>query len=171
MMRAAALVAATFLAMEAVSYASHRWVMHGIAFSWHRSHHLPASGRFEKNDRFPIAFSALGFGLFLIAAMGPARATVFWVAVGVTAYGVAYLFVHELCIHRRLPIRVGKGPYWRWLRDSHQVHHRFSGEPYGMLLPFVSHSRRESARNELPTLDRSGYASRRDNARSARTRL
>ena len=37
------LFAAAFVAMEGVSYAGHRWVMHGPGMGWHRSHHAPPS--------------------------------------------------------------------------------------------------------------------------------
>src|SRR5690349_2814961 len=93
---------AAFLAMELVSYAAHRWVMHGFAIGWHRSHHAPPSARLERNDRFPLCFSVVGVALFTAASQGLA---VLWpIAVGVTAYGVAYLVVHEIVIHRRLPV-------------------------------------------------------------------
>ena len=48
------LVLGAFVAMEGVSYATHRWVMHGFALAWHRSHHAPATSRFERNDLFPL---------------------------------------------------------------------------------------------------------------------
>ena len=34
--------------------------------------------------------------LFAVATLGPAVAPLLWVAIGVTAYGAAYLFVHEV---------------------------------------------------------------------------
>jgi beta-carotene 3-hydroxylase len=119
--------AVAFLAMEAVSYSAHRWLMHGPGMSWHRSHHAPPDGRFERNDLFPLCFSVVGAALFAGGAIGP--------ALGVTAYGAAYLAVHEIVIHRRLPVAVPSTRYLRWLRDAHAVHHRTGGEPYGMLLP------------------------------------
>lgn len=130
-----ALVVGAFVVMEGVSYAAHRWVMHGFAMSWHRSHHAPAKGRLERNDLFPVCFSAVGVLLFALGSLGLDAA--WWVGVGVTAYGACYLFVHEVYIHHRLPIRVPKLRYLEWLRDSHRVHHQTSAEPYGMLLPLV----------------------------------
>jgi beta-carotene 3-hydroxylase len=135
----------SFAAMELVSYATHRWVMHGPGMGWHRSHHLPAKGRVERNDLFPLCFSALGIALFAVASFGSMRA-LFWVAVGVTAYGVLYLTVHDVCIHRRLPVRVPSARYLTWVHDAHRVHHVSGGEPYGMLLPLVSATARASAR-------------------------
>ena len=129
------LVAGSFLVMEAVSYAAHRWVMHGFAMAWHRSHHVPATSRFERNDLFPVCFSAVGVLLFALGSGG--WTTFWWVGVGVTAYGAAYLFVHEVYIHHRLPVRVPRLRYLEWLRESHRVHHHTSAEPYGMLLPLL----------------------------------
>ena len=60
----------SFLLMELVSYASHRWVMHGFGMAWHRSHHAPPKGRFERNDLFPLSFSAVGVLLFAAASLG-----------------------------------------------------------------------------------------------------
>ena len=132
-----------FTVMEGVSYATHRWVMHGPAIGWHRSHHAPPRGRLERNDLFPVCFSALGVALFLLAAAGWRH--VWWVALGVTAYGAAYLFVHEVYIHRRVAVPRPTSRYLDWLRASHRVHHMSGDEPYGMLLPFV---RRPKATSE-----------------------
>lgn len=148
--RFVAVAGITFVAMEGVSYASHRWVMHGPGFGWHASHHAPPAGRWEKNDRFPLVFSSVGVGLFAGAASGIAR---LWpVAVGVTAYGAAYGTVHELFIHRRLPCPQPRSAYVRWLERSHADHHRAGGEPYGMLLPV---RRRGDAGGEPVDVDRS----------------
>jgi len=149
------LFAGAFAAMEAVSYAGHRWVMHGPGMGWHRSHHAPPSGRLERNDLFPVCFSVVGFLLFLLGSLGVTP--LWWIGAGVTAYGVAYLFVHEVYIHRRLAVPVPRLRYLEWLRDSHRDHHTGGAEPYGMLLPLV---RGRSSTRERPTdpLDRGVHA-------------
>jgi len=139
------LSAGAFVAMEAVSYLAHRFVMHGVGMVWHRSHHVPTGGRFERNDLFPLCFSVVGVAVFAVATTGPAVAPLFWVGVGITAYGALYLFVHEVYIHERLPVRLPRLAYLAWLREAHRVHHRFGGEPYGMLLPVVSRELRSRA--------------------------
>jgi len=150
-----------FVAMEGVSYATHRWVMHGPGMAWHRSHHSPSTTRLEVNDLFPIVFSVIGFGTFLAASL-LGSVPLFWVAGGVTAYGLAYAFVHEVYIHRRIGVTVSDRRYLVWMRDSHQIHHSLGGEPYGMLFPVVSASRRaEAARREA----------RRTSTRDTRSRL
>ena len=147
------LAGAAFVAMEGVSYLAHRFVMHGAGMVWHRSHHVPTGRRFERNDLFPLCFSTVGVSLFALATMGPAIAPLLWVGIGVTAYGASYLFVHEVYIHRRLPVRVPPLGYLEWLRASHRVHHRFGGEPYGMLLPLVSRSARARAAADSGAID------------------
>jgi beta-carotene 3-hydroxylase len=142
--------------MEAVSYVAHRWIMHGPAMGWHRSHHAPARSRFERNDLFPVCFSAVGVALFAVPALGWAP-DLFWVGVGVSAYGVAYLFVHEVYIHRRAPMPMRDVAYLDWLRDAHRDHHRSGAEPYGMLLPLVR-DRRERPAPDRDVLDRSTRA-------------
>jgi beta-carotene 3-hydroxylase len=140
-----------FIVMEPVTYAVHRWVMHGFALGWHRSHHAPPSGRFERNDLFPVCFSAVGVTLFALAGAG---VSLLWpVAIGVTAYGAAYLFVHDVFIHHRLPVRLPPLAYLTWLRDAHADHHATGAEPYGMLLPLVR-SERSGSPSRRDVLDR-----------------
>ncbi len=150
-----------FVAMEGVSYATHRWVMHGPGMVWHRSHHSPSTTRLEANDLFPVVFSVIGFGAFLAASL-LGSVPLFFVAGGVTAYGLAYAFVHEVFIHRRIGVNVRDRRYLVWMRDLHQIHHSLGGEPYGMLFPVVSEARRaEAARREA----------RRASTRDTRSRL
>lgn len=173
-MTAALLAATSFVAMEAVSYALHRWVMHGPGMAWHRSHHLPPTGRFERNDRFPLCFSLLGIALFGAGAFVDGLTWCTWVGLGVTGYGAVYLFVHEVHIHRRLPIDLPSARYLDWLRDAHAEHHRSGAEPYGMLLPLVR-SERSTASTSRRTADdvlvRSARDERRSSTRVARSRL
>jgi beta-carotene 3-hydroxylase len=160
---------AGFAAMEVVSYATHRWVMHRIGMVWHRSHHRRSEGGWEANDLFPLLFSVIGFVLFVLAIGMPSLRPV---AVGVTVYGAAYLFVHEVYIHERLPWRVPNNAYLEHLRESHALHHRFGGEPYGMLFPVIPKSLRERSAGE-PTPGRGAEAVllRRPSERATRSRL
>ncbi len=79
--------------------------MHGIGMVWHRSHHRPsASGGFEANDLFPLCFSVDRLRAVPRVAIGPQIVAVWPVGLGVTVYGVAYLFVHDVYIHDRLAV-------------------------------------------------------------------
>jgi beta-carotene 3-hydroxylase len=156
-----AVVLAAFLGMEGVTYAAHRWLMHGPGMAWHRSHHAPPAGRFERNDLFPLCFAVLGVVAFAAAAISPALVALRWIGLGMTLYGVAYLFVHEIVIHGRLPVALPAWSYLRWLRESHRIHHLFGGEPYGMLLPVVPRPlRARAARSDREALDRRARVTR-----------
>ena len=168
-MKRAVVFAAAFAGMEAVSYSAHRWVMHGRGIVWHRSHHATPEGRFERNDLFPAVFSMPAIGLFAAASIVTPPWTR-WAAAGITTYGVAYMTIHELAIHRRFAVQIPDNHYLRWLRRSHAAHHIDGGEPYGMLLPLLSASRRRD-------LDEAGRSTaddvlvRRATRRSTRARL
>src|SRR5687768_9120825 len=88
--------------MEPVAYLLHRFVMHGIGSGWHRSHHRPRATPLEANDLYPVVLA--GFTIMLMAAgtFVGSLAPLVPIGAGVTGYGVGYLFVHDLYIHRRL---------------------------------------------------------------------
>jgi beta-carotene 3-hydroxylase len=129
-------VLVAFLAMEAVSYLAHRFVMHGPGMGWHRSHHSRQASRWEKNDLFPVTFAAITVLAMAAGTSFPSLRGVYVAGVGVTLYGLAYLFVHDVYIHGRLG-RLPELPVLEHLKDAHRIHHLFGGEPYGMLFPIV----------------------------------
>ncbi len=136
-MTATALVVVAFVAMEPVAYLLHRFVMHRAGMVWHRSHHQARQSTFERNDLFPVVLCALTVTAMAAGLVVGGLGWLLWTAVGVSAYGMAYLFVHDLYIHRRVP-----GFTWTWaplerVREAHRIHHLFSGEPYGFLFPIV----------------------------------
>jgi beta-carotene 3-hydroxylase len=143
---AVAIALVSFLAMEPLTAAAHRWVMHGVGRRLHRSHHRRLrpgqQPRWEANDWFPVMFAsvvligfALGFNVAGFEVLVP-------VGIGITAYGATYAIVHDLYIHQRLPLFRGRRiPVLEWLAASHRVHHERNAAPYGMLLPVRSGSR------------------------------
>lgn len=140
------LAAAAFVAMEPVTAATHRWVMHGIGERLHRSHHRMHTDRWEANDAYPVMFAAVVcLGLF-VGFNQPGWAALVPVGVGVTLYGAAYATVHDVYIHGRIRVfgdrRVA---VLDRLAAAHRVHHLYNGAPYGMLLPVVPRALRERA--------------------------
>jgi beta-carotene 3-hydroxylase len=142
-----AIAAVAFALMEPITAATHRWVMHGIGEFVHRSHHRPRRTRWESNDWYPVAFAAVvnlgffaGFNWDGYAALVP-------VGIGVTIYGGAYAFVHDVYIHRRLGWFADRRLAWLdRLAEAHRIHHLYSAAPYGMLVPIVPADLRERAR-------------------------
>lgn len=130
--------AAGFLAMEAVAWLSHRYLMHGWGWAWHRSHHEPRAGWFERNDLYALFGVALSIGLFLLAGhwQSPALQAL---AAGITAYGLLYGFVHDGLVHQRWPFRyMPRNGYLRRLVQAHRLHHavrtREGAVSYGFLV-------------------------------------
>jgi len=131
------LAVAALVLMEPITTLVHRVVFHGFGMGWHRSHHQPPRGVLEANDLFPVVFSAATIVVLSIGVWVGAGDVLVPIGVGVTAYGAAYLVVHDLVIHRRVaglhvPDRVGHR-----LRAAHNVHHLFGRAPYGFLAPVV----------------------------------
>lgn len=147
---AVAIALVAFVVMEPLTYLTHRFVMHGLGRRFHRSHHRrwptrsPDEPFLEGNDVFPAAFAgvtivavAIGFNVDRLGVLVP-------VCVGVTAYGAAYAFVHDVYVHERVRRPVSH-PLLDRLAAAHELHHRFGGEPYGMLVPVVPTSVRRRA--------------------------
>ena len=133
---------AAFLLMEPLTYLVHRYVMHGLGRRFHRSHHrrwprrAEGEGFLEGNDVFPAVFAALTMVALAVGFNVGGQSVLVPVCAGATLYGAAYAFVHDVYIHQRLPVRWQHRHLDR-LADAHALHHRFGGEPYGMLWPVV----------------------------------
>ncbi|KAA3613377.1 MAG: carotene hydroxylase [Calditrichaeota bacterium] len=125
--------------MEAIAWLTHKYVMHGPFWSIHRDHHQPdKSSFFERNDLFFILFALPGIALIYFGFINPAYEHLLMVGIGISAYGIAYLLVHDLIIHQRLRIlSQSKNIYIAGLRRAHRLHHKhtgkYHGECFGML--------------------------------------
>ena len=141
-----------FAVMEPVATGAHRLLMHGPGWAWHRSHHRgrldplgtrpapgrPAASALERNDLFPLCF-AMATVMVMAGAWAATAGWVLGAGAGVTAYGIVYTAVHDVCVHGRL--RGGRpyvaGRWLRWVATAHAVHHRTGRAPYGFLVPMV----------------------------------
>ncbi|MBW0145171.1 sterol desaturase family protein [Sphingomicrobium sp. B8] len=126
--QALAIVIGVVALMELTAYAAHRWIMHGKwGWGWHESHHQPRTGLFERNDYYAVVFAILSITLFAIATL-TGTAWLFWVAAGITTYGLLYFLAHDGLVHNRLPFRiVPKGGYLQRLYQAHRLHHAVDG--------------------------------------------
>ena len=133
----AAVTLAAFLAMEGVAWATHRYVMHGWGWGWHHDHHEAHEGWFEKNDLYAVVFAFIATGLFAVGAIEGFR-WVWFVALGVTLYGVMYAFVHDGLVHGRLPVKwVPKKGYFKRLVQAHRLHHATHGKDGAVSFGFL----------------------------------
>jgi beta-carotene 3-hydroxylase len=121
MLAGIALLAATFVAMEIAAALTHRYVMHGPLWCWHRSHHEPRRGLLERNDLFAVLFALPSIALVYAALHG--QAWLLPVALGTVAYGVVYVVFHDGLVHRRVPMPRPAGRYLRRIVQAHHLHH------------------------------------------------
>lgn len=134
----ALIVVATFIAMEGVAWFTHKYIMHGILWILHKDHHKKTSkGFFEDNDFFFLIFALPGIaGLYF--GMRNDYNFLFWIGLGITLYGLAYFFVHDIFIHQRFKFfRNVENEYFKAIRRGHKMHHKHltkeDGESFGML--------------------------------------
>jgi len=131
----------TFLTMEAITWCTHKFVMHGFLWHLHRDHHQGNEGFFERNDTFFLIFAIPSILLMLFGKLNGYDYR-FFIGIGIAAYGLAYFLVHDIFIHQRFKfLRNAKGTYFGGLRRAHKMHHKHfdkeDGECFGMLfVPF-----------------------------------
>lgn len=148
------LTVGTIVLMEAAVTLFHRYVMHGFGWRWHKSHHHPERNAvWETNDWYAVVFSAATVFLFVI---GGSHAPVWWIALGITVYGLLYGIVHDVLVHRRIPVRwQPKNAYLRHLISAHRLHHavrsRDGAVSFGFLYAPPLEALRGSLRERRPS--------------------
>ena len=130
--------ATALIAMEFWAGFLHRRVWHGVLWSFHRSHHEPRLGRFERNDILSSTHAPVAAALIIYGCVGAPswlREVAYGWGFGMTAFGVLYLTFHDGVMHGRLPVQaLRRVPYFDLLCRAHEIHHRKSGGPYGFFL-------------------------------------
>ncbi len=131
-----------FLIMECVTWLMHKYVMHGLMWYFHADHHQPKYEHpFERNDIFFVIFALPSIVLFYFGVEGGLN-YLFFIGLGITAYGFCYFMIHDVLIHQRFKwFKNTKNKYLVGLRKAHKVHHKKlgkeDGECFGMLfVPF-----------------------------------
>lgn len=130
-------VLVAFFLMEGVAWLAHKYIMHGFLWNLHKDHHQPnVNHTLEKNDAFFLIFATPAIVFFILGFKD--LNTFFWIGLGITLYGLAYFFVHEIFIHQRLNFfKRANSSYFRGIRKAHKVHHKHlgknDGECFGML--------------------------------------
>ena len=164
----ALIVLATVVAMEWVAWASHKYIMHGFGWGWHRDHHEPHDNRFEKNDLYALVGAAISISLFAIGnpvVMGDAAwPPAFWIGVGVLLYGVVYTLIHDGLVHQRYFKFVPKRGYAKRLVQAHKLHHATIGKEGGVSFGFVWPQDPAKLKAELKRQREAGIAVVRDSA-------
>lgn len=128
----------TFILMEGATWLIHKYIMHGFLWVLHRDHHDHSNeGVFERNDYFFIIFAIPAIVLMYFGALHNYDFR-FYIGLGVTLYGVAYFFVHDIFIHQRIKIfRNTENPYFMAIRRAHKQHHKHIGKEDGECFGFL----------------------------------
>jgi beta-carotene 3-hydroxylase len=132
------LLIGTFLLMEGVAWATHKYIMHGFLWTWHRSHHTVHNHALERNDLFALVFSIPSVALIVIGFEIPAVDYLKFVGFGILAYGLFYFIFHDVIVHRRIKIKFkAKSNYLRRIINAHYVHHEKHSKEGGQAFGFL----------------------------------
>ena len=132
------LIVGTFLLMEGVAWFTHKYIMHGFMWSWHRSHHKKHNHAFEMNDLFALVFSIPSVLLIVLGYEVESIGWIKYVGYGILAYGISYFIFHDIIVHRRIKIDFkAKNGYLKRIMRAHYIHHethtREDAEAFGFL--------------------------------------
>jgi len=118
---------ASVATMEFVAWFTHKYVMHGVLWSWHEDHHKPhheEDGFFEKNDLFFLVFAIPSALCYMIGLSYPNLFLLTFVGIGISIYGLIYFLIHDVYIHRRFKwFKQLDNKYSRAILRAHGSHH------------------------------------------------
>lgn len=156
------IVLASVAAMEFVAWASHRYVMHGFGWGWHRDHHEPHAKLLERNDLFALVGAAMSIAMFALGSplvLGArAWAPGTWIGLGVLVYGVIYTLIHDGLVHQRYFRWVPRRGYARRLVQAHKLHHATTSKEGGVSFGFVVARDPAALKRELRAQRQAGIA-------------
>lgn len=115
---------ATFLFWEFVAWFTHKYVMHGFLWSWHRSHHTVHHHTLERNDLFAVVFSIPSIAIFYYFSLVSYNPYMLAAGFGIFLYGLFYFIFHDIIVHQRVRWNpANKSRYLRRMINAHYIHH------------------------------------------------
>ncbi len=137
----ALLIILAFLFMEFVAWSNHKYVMHGFLWSLHMDHHftdIASKPVLQKNDFFFIIYATPAI-ILIISGLMVSNPYLLAIGAGITLYGFTYFMIHDVIIHKRLPLfRNSSNMYIKAIINAHNAHHRPKNETdfknYGLLI-------------------------------------
>ena len=110
--------------MEGVAWFTHKYIMHGFLWSWHRSHHKVHGHALEMNDLFAVVFSIPSIVCIYLGYNNPQLDWLMYIGIGIFCYGVFYFNFHDIIVHRRIKIPFrARSKYMKRIMNAHYVHH------------------------------------------------
>ncbi|MEI6748607.1 MAG: sterol desaturase family protein [Bacteroidales bacterium] len=117
------LVLAAFLFMEFMAWFTHKFVMHGFMWFFHRDHHIRDGRKIEWNDVFAVIFAVPSILLIYFGVVKPSD-YMLSLGIGIMLYGLAYFMFHDVYVHQRIPIfKNFSNRYLRATVKAHLEHH------------------------------------------------
>src|SRR5687767_7016722 len=117
------IVVSTFLFWE-LAWFTHKSVIYGFVWDWHRSHHTTNNHTLERNDLFALNFSTPCIGLPFYATLVKYNPSLLSVAIGNFCYGIFYFIFHALTVRHRIKFRIKrKSKYLQRIIRAHYIHH------------------------------------------------
>ena len=111
-----------FITMEFSGWFIHKYIMHGVLWNIHKTHHSHSKGFFELNDLFSLLFASIAIVLIFLGVNTLDYR--FWIGLGITIYGLSYFILHDILIHRRVKLLTKpKTDYLLGIFKAHQAHH------------------------------------------------
>ncbi|MBP7849375.1 MAG: sterol desaturase family protein [Lentimicrobiaceae bacterium] len=128
------IVIAAFLFMEFVAWFTHKYVMHGFMWYFHKDHHIRDGRKVERNDFFALMFAVPS--IWLIYLGFPGMDYRFWIGFGIALYGLAYFLFHDVMVHQRVKILGNiSNRYLKATIRAHMDHHKpHTHSNYGFLV-------------------------------------
>ena len=161
-----AVVVLTVLAMEFVAWSSHKYVMHGFGWGWHRDHHEPHDGFWEKNDLYAVVGAGMSIAMFAVGSPLVMGSSTWepgtWIGLGILIYGIIYSAIHDGLVHQRWFRWVPRKGYARRLVQAHKLHHATIGKEGGVSFGFVFARDPAALKRELKQQRLAGIAVLRD---------
>ncbi|HMQ01175.1 MAG TPA: sterol desaturase family protein [Cyclobacteriaceae bacterium] len=109
--------------MEFVAWFTHKYVMHGFLWTWHKSHHSVHDHALERNDLFALVFSIPSILAILFGSLYGWPYLVA-IGIGIFCYGAFYLIFHDIIVHQRIKWRPSKrSKYLQRMIHAHYIHH------------------------------------------------
>ncbi|ARM75586.1 sterol desaturase family protein [Acidianus manzaensis] len=127
---------ASFIGMEFLARIMHKYLMHGFLWKLHEDHHKNEQKELEKNDLFGLIFAIIAI-ILIFKGLFSSNYVFLSIGLGMTGYGIAYFFIHDMIIHNRhLHLRswgLRHEPF-RTLILTHDVHHSEGKGNWGFLI-------------------------------------
>ena len=126
---------AAFLFMEFMAWFTHKYVMHGFMWFFHKDHHIRDGRKIEWNDVFAVIFAIPSIMLIYFGVID-GNYLILSIGIGIMLYGFAYFMFHDVYVHQRVPILSKlSNRYLRATVKAHLEHHNPNAHyNYGFLL-------------------------------------